>query len=228
MDALTSSTQNIKLLGEDGQSTYTLQQKQCFSQTHRMTTASALQTLANAQQSRLITLSLLGWFLLSHGNLFRRFGPIGGVNSSFGQLCIGAEQLIGWPIGFCLPPTVILCVSKSLRLFTISYQVLFSRYMCSLLLCCYGWLNFPPFPVDKESYAWWLRIVASVPRDIKGGLNTLLTLGVWLSGNTTTTVCSMALSLAVSLFFNRFWRHASQALEDSPFGGWCQIIGWPI
>jgi hypothetical protein len=111
-------------------------------------------------------------------NLFRRFGPLGGVNSSFGQLCIGAEQLIGWPIGFCLPPTVILCVSKSLRLFTISYQVLFSRYMCSLLLCCYGWLNFPPFPVDKESYAWWLRIVASVPRDIKGGLNTLLTLGV--------------------------------------------------
>jgi hypothetical protein len=77
----------------------------------------------DGQHSRLIILFLLGWFLLSHGNLFGRLGLLGGANSSFGCLQIGAGQPIGWPTGVCLTPSVVLCMSKSLRQSIISYQV---------------------------------------------------------------------------------------------------------
>ena len=171
-----------------------------------MTKDGALQTLANTQHSRLIILFLLGWFLLSHGNLFGRLGLLGGANSSFGCL------QIGWPTGVCLTPSVVLCMSKSLRQSIISYQVASSPGTCghsySVVMVC--WIS--PIPVDKEFYGWWLRIVALVSRDIKGGLNTLLTLGAWTLWKHHDSVFNRTIP-SIQLILNRFWRrNTSQAL----------------
>jgi hypothetical protein len=64
------------------------------------------------------------------------------------------------------------------------------------------WIS--PILVDKEFYGWWLTSVALVSRDIKGGLNTLLTLGAWTLWKHDSDCVFNRLSLAFSLFLIDF------------------------